>query len=156
MIICVSTCDLCRGPKYSHVQSTGLHMWADMWINFGLHPVQLFTFAEQSIESMYIWHNVILSYVLLPVPYDVTVYVASHVDWLGGSPSEYIYISRAVHCNYVSPPNLLLSFVLLPVTYVETSSIHGTREHSHICCRLCGPALGFTLSGYLHFWSNTL
>jgi hypothetical protein len=54
---------------------------------------------------------------------------------------------------YISQ-NVLFPFVLLPVTYIETASIHMTGGPGHVCCRLCGLALGFTLSGSLHFWSN--
>jgi hypothetical protein len=52
--------------------------------------------------------------------------------------------------------NVIFSFVLVPVTYVETGSVHTTGEPGCVCNRSGGPALGFTLSGYLHFRSNTL
>jgi hypothetical protein len=45
-------------------------------------------------------------------------------------------------------PNTLLPFVLLPVTYIDTATIHTTGEQGRICFWFCGPALGFTLSGY--------
>jgi hypothetical protein len=44
--------------------------------------------------------------------------------------------------------NVLLSFVLLPVTYVGTPSLHTTGKPGCICGQSRGPALDFTLSGY--------
>jgi hypothetical protein len=55
-------------------------------------------------------------------------------------PGHYILIL------YISQDVLFL-FVLLPVTYIETATAHTTGEQGRICFRLCGPALGFTLSG---------
>jgi hypothetical protein len=64
-------------------------------------------------------------------------------------PEQYIVI-------WSSCQNVLLSFVLFSVSYVEPTTVHMIGEPGRICFRSCGPAFGFTLSGYLHFLSNTL
>jgi hypothetical protein len=67
IIICTIACDLNKARKHLYDRSMGLPRWPDPWSEFGIHPVQGSIFPEQYIVILYIWQNVLLSFVLLPV-----------------------------------------------------------------------------------------